>query len=297
MEQSAMWAREAYRLFQHEWNELDSCLRTWESDFTSNPPGHTEYAPVLSVLEQWRGSMGILKGQMERFDIPTAVETVDWVIDTTKRLHGLYSPSPRAQQILDSQLQLLLAGQTYLERFVRQMPGALPAAFDENLIKVCPPDSGPQVMQVSSEIVYQLYSQLFPEERLYVVAGRRVEERVIRISATFEVTGDGSAVGVKSDPELLTLALLAMYHTGAFVAWWAHSHPGVGPGATGPSPTDKREHQEWLLSYSRYIVGLIMVKDGYFRLFGDAIDNGGAQIRWEGEGIEEVEEHVFRIDI
>ena len=97
---------------------------------------------------------------------------------------------------------------------------------------------------------------------------------------------------------MLNEALINMEKCGAFVALWAHSHPGSGASTTQPSRLDLEQQSQWAPHYSFALTGRVMSEDGYFRFFGDAYHKGEAGIEFEGNGItrvKEAEDHVYRI--
>jgi hypothetical protein len=147
-----------------------------------------------------------------------------------------------------------------------------------------------------SDLVYQAYSMLLPAERMLVVAGRRCGG-VVTLGAVFDVTGTASVNAVRADPARLANALIAMDRAGAHLAAWMHSHPGDGPAATWPSPTDCQQHQDWIRDYSASLLSAIVVADGWIRLWGTSLELGQLTVEIAGQGISKEEEHgwLFRL--
>jgi proteasome lid subunit RPN8/RPN11 len=84
--------------------------------------------------------------------------------------------------------------------------------------------------------------------------------------------------------------------SGTLLGAWVHSHPGVGSTATWPSEIDTTQHKKWIRDYHPNLVSIVMVENGYFRCFGQAIESGQIALRFQGTGvIQEEEEHVYRL--
>ena len=67
-----------------------------------------------------------------------------------------------------------------------------------------------------------------------------------------------------------------------------HSHLGEGPAATVPDPTDSDQHKYWVNHQWPLLISAIIVKDGYVRLFGDAVERKLLAVVIEGVGVEQV---------
>lgn len=159
-------------------------------------------------------------------------------------------------------------------------------------------DLAPQVDTVAvariiipAELLFQARQALFPAERMQVVAGRR-HGSTVQLSAPFDVTGECSGSHVRADNAKVNDALVGMTRSGGFLAMWLHSHPGEGPAATHPSMIDRTQHQEWLEHYWPNLLGAIMVRDGFCRLFGDAVEQGVMDITIQGIGVELIKEET-----
>jgi hypothetical protein len=150
---------------------------------------------------------------------------------------------------------------------------------------------------IPSSLLYQLHHSLFPAEKMMVAAGKRIGN-TISVDAVFDVTGSASAGHVHADPTKLARALIAMSETNTYFAWWIHSHPSQGIGATTPSNIDRNQEIDWLNDYSTALVNAIMVEDRYIRFWGKAIDEKRIIVEINGAGInkEPGKEHIYRLE-
>ncbi len=156
----------------------------------------------------------------------------------------------------------------------------------------------PPRMVVSSLLLYQTYSMLFPAERIVLIAGHSMNTLPLaaRLEGVFDVTSSQThpAHG-KADSDKLDAAFRIMDYSGTGVGAWAHSHPGKGKSATSPSPVDRAEHTSWLKGYSRNLLGIIMVEDGFCRFFGDAIEDRPSLLQVVGKGVIQEDSFVYRL--
>jgi hypothetical protein len=155
-------------------------------------------------------------------------------------------------------------------------------------------------VSVPSDLMFHAAASLFPPERMAVVAGRRARG-LTTLGASFDVTGAGPGTHrahVDADPGKLRRALIAFELAGVELAAWLHSHPGSGPGATSPSATDRSQYADWTRDFSRDLVAMIVVEDGFARLWGDAIESGRVRAEITGAGTRRVEgyRHVYQLD-
>lgn len=203
------------------------------------------------------------------------------------------SASSQATEIVCRTLNLLFFAKQQIKRRYPFVLPKYPQSAEQGLDKV-PTSSAPRPEKVKespvpqltlhSSLLYQLYHSLFPAERMMVAAGRQ-EDGGIFITALFDVTGTASATGVHADPDRLGRALISMSETDTYLVAWLHSHPGSGGDATHPSPIDLRQETDWLRDYSPLLVSAIMVRDGFVRFWGKALENGKVFVRIEGPGI------------
>jgi proteasome lid subunit RPN8/RPN11 len=148
-----------------------------------------------------------------------------------------------------------------------------------------------------TDLMFSAFRQLFPAERMLIMGGRQTR-RGIRITSVADVSEPNpSAVHVRADKFRLNTALVDLSRTGAHFAVWVHSHPGLGPGATHPSDIDIPQEQDLRRHYSGHLLGLIVVRDGVVRAWGQAIDEDGIAITWRGSGIAPYpgERHVYQL--
>jgi hypothetical protein len=168
-------------------------------------------------------------------------------------------------------------------------------AAQESLLPVMQPAPAPAKKRrivISEELLHESYKALFPAERMLVVAGRRIGETT-RLTDVFDVTGDQSGGHVRANPALLGRALIEMDQSNAFLAAWQHSHPGLGPAATHPSPIDLRQHQDWIQDYSSNLLSMIMVKDRWVRFWGTGLESGRIEVELMGFGLIKENKHGY----
>jgi proteasome lid subunit RPN8/RPN11 len=161
------------------------------------------------------------------------------------------------------------------------------------------PDLEPESDRVviPTDLMFAAWRQLFPAERM-VVFGGRTTRRGVRVSSLSDVTEPTpSAAHVRACPAKLGTALVDLDRTGSHLAVWMHSHPGEGARATHPSTTDLNQDRDLRLHYSDKLVGIIAVRDGWLRVFGEAVERGQIRLGWLGQGIQEAqgERHVYRL--
>ncbi len=149
---------------------------------------------------------------------------------------------------------------------------------------------------ISSAVLYQVHSMLFPPERIVLIAGRNLHTPLITLEVGFDVTSSQThpAHG-KADSDKLDRVFRIMDYSGTGVGAWAHSHPGKGKSATSPSPIDRAEHTSWLKGYAKSLIGVVMVEDGYFRVFGDAVESGQVRVEIIGKGVVQEDIYVYRL--
>jgi proteasome lid subunit RPN8/RPN11 len=155
----------------------------------------------------------------------------------------------------------------------------------------------PDRIIIPTDLMFSAWRQLFPAERMVVFGGRSTKNGV-RVSSAVDVTEDHpSAAHVRASAERIGQSLIDFERTGSHLAVWLHSHPGEGPGATFPSSTDLNQDRDLRLTYSDRLVGIIAVRDGWLRLWGEGIEYDRARICWLGNGVVPVpgELHVFRL--
>ena len=153
---------------------------------------------------------------------------------------------------------------------------------------------------IPSDFLYHAVATLFPPERMTVIAGRRRLGRS-ELGVSYDVTGRGPQTHrahVQADPERLRTALIGFELAGVELAGWMHSHPGTGPSATTPSDIDRAQYKDWTRDFGARLLGLIVVADGFVRVWGDAIDSGLLRVEIVGRGVQIVRGHrnVYRID-
>lgn len=150
---------------------------------------------------------------------------------------------------------------------------------------------------IPTDLMFSAWRQLFPAERMVVFGGRSTPKGVYITSVSDVTEPRPSVAHVRASTDRIGQSLIDFERTGAHLAVWMHSHPGEGLGATCPSAIDVNQDRELRLNYSSRLIGIIVVRDGWLRLFGEAITRDRIQIRWIGRSIEPVpgERHVHRL--
>jgi proteasome lid subunit RPN8/RPN11 len=150
---------------------------------------------------------------------------------------------------------------------------------------------------IPTDLMVTAWRQLFPAERMLVFGGRRPNEGICLTSVVDVTEAKPSLAHVNASAARMTQTLIDLEHTGAHLAVWMHSHPGEGPRSTYPSEIDLNQQRELQQHYSRQLVGIIAVRDGWLRLWGSAIEGGNVRVLWNGSGIEphREESNVFRV--
>jgi proteasome lid subunit RPN8/RPN11 len=153
-----------------------------------------------------------------------------------------------------------------------------------------------RTLLIPSDLLFHAVDSLLPPERMAVAAGRLVGGRLV-LGAMYDVTGRAHRAHVRADPAKLSRALMAYERSGAALACWLHSHPGSGPASTTPSATDRDQYADWIRDYGRALVGVIVVEDGFVRLWGEGIESGAIRVEVAGDGVRAVSggSHVYRV--
>lgn len=152
-----------------------------------------------------------------------------------------------------------------------------------------------QTIIVHASVLRKLHSSLFPAERMIVIAGIR-KNNTINIGRIYDVTGVASSGHVRADANLLGRALIEMEESETYFAFWVHSHPGTGSGATHPSTTDVNQERDWLRDFSPELLNAIIVKDGFIRFWGKSIEEERVVVEVVGHGIKEVEANIYKLE-
>jgi hypothetical protein len=250
----------------------------------SDHPGELECVyPALLCLAQTQAAVGrLVNGSAP--DHESAINTLRELASTVHKTLQAEPPQNRfARQGLARTLKHLIEAEA-------EIP---PLPVDSSTSHKSAPAKR---VLVPADLFYQAHHSLFPAERMLVAAGRRTGDAV-RLGATFEVTGDHSAGHVRADPQRLARALIAMQLSDTHLACWLHSHPGSGPEATRQSTIDLKQHADWIRDYSPALLSVIVVHDGWIRLWGTALEAGQIHVEVIGSGImkEKNDEHVYRL--
>ncbi len=153
-------------------------------------------------------------------------------------------------------------------------------------------------VHLPTELLFDAQHYLFPPERMALISGRAIDGKTL-LTTAFDVTPPGpvNSGHVSGDPQRLAGALIAMERAGAYLAAWIHSHPWRGAEATQPSSTDRQQYADLVRHYTKDLVGIIVVSDGHFRIWGDAVESGHIQLQLVGDGVQTIceENHVYRL--
>jgi len=159
--------------------------------------------------------------------------------------------------------------------------------------------AGPTPVVIPTDLLLSAFRQLFPAERMVIMGGRACRQS-IKATSVIDVTEARPSIShVRADRLKLSTALVDLSRSGAHLAIWMHSHPGIGPSATFPSVIDVRQEEDLRRHYSNRLVCLIAVRDGFVRVWGEAIDGGSVVVRWQGQGITSHpgEPHVYQLEL
>lgn len=147
---------------------------------------------------------------------------------------------------------------------------------------------------VGSMFLSDCYSALNPgphTESMFYVSGPETNG-VRHLSRICPFVYDSrSAAYVSGDITSSSNALILMERFGHRLLGWFHSHPGTGPGATTPSPTDMK-HQRLLEKGNHLAIGAIFTQDGYVRFFSRKLK---VNIEVYGQGVERIDDKLFRL--
>jgi len=129
-------------------------------------------------------------------------------------------------------------------------------------------------------------------ERLHFVTGSKIGmvrtfDRMVNVAMDKQ-----SSIYASADLRDTQKVLFEMDTWGHAVHGLFHSHPGQGGNATGPSGTDLATHERY--ERGGYpLIGAIFVRDGYVRFFSK---NARFTIHIHGKGVEQIDEHLFKIN-
>jgi proteasome lid subunit RPN8/RPN11 len=159
-----------------------------------------------------------------------------------------------------------------------------------------PVQSTESTIVIPTDMMFAAWRQLFPAERMMAMGGRRSESGLTITSIADVTEAHPSVAHVRACPERLTKYLVDLEKTGAHLALWMHSHPGEGLWSTFPSSIDQNQDRELRRHYSDRLIGVIVVRDGWLRLWGGAVASGSIKVNWQGTGIEASgDSYVFRL--
>ena len=161
-------------------------------------------------------------------------------------------------------------------------------AASVQLSGVSGPEAGTvETMVIPLDLLLRSKQDLFPASKMQMISGRRVG-RTVRLELPIDVTGTSPNAHPKPDDFKLNEAQVSTARSGTFLAMCLHSHLGEGPAATVPDPIDTDQHTYWVNHQWPLLISAIIVKDGYVRLFGDAVERKLLAVVIEGAGVEQV---------
>lgn len=244
---------------------------------SSNPQLVGRYFQPLHLITTFSEKVAALRRDFSLETLPEISDALNSMMMTcTDELQRLPHDGNDTREILINIIQLIVQSDKSLGKLHARI--AQPASSQSRQTTVL----------ISTDLLFKCSQSLFPAERMIVVAGRSRGHQ-IELGTEFDVTGQASSGHVRADPQKLSQALIAMSASGAHLAAWLHSHPGMGMSATHPSSIDLQQHADWLRDYSPRLLSGIFVRDRQIRFWGTALDDRQIQIQFVGHGISMLE--------
>lgn len=155
-----------------------------------------------------------------------------------------------------------------------------------------------KTVYIPTELLFDALQGLMPPERMGTIGGMHIGHHYL-MGLIHDVTGRANRAHVEADPDKLGRALVSFDRRGLRLAGWIHSHPGTGPAATAPSETDWAQYRDWTHDFDPLLVGLIVVRDGYARAWGHAVEDNRIRLELVGDGVTPVAgyRHVYKIGV
>ena len=197
-------------------------------------------------------------------------------------------PAPVVAEVTDEILERLRSSTVSRTRLgLSNIFATLTRAAHQLSAQSGPDSSLVETVVIPSEVLLRARQALFPAGRMQLMDGRRAG-KAVRVGVPTDVTGDCSDGHVKPHSLKLDNARVSTQQKGNFLAMGLHSHPGEGPSAAVASSTDNEQHRYWTSHYWPLFISGTMVKDGFLRLYGDAIERKLVTVIVEGAGIERI---------
>ena len=146
---------------------------------------------------------------------------------------------------------------------------------------------------VSSYFLHECLRKLTADqsEQFSFITGVEVDGALV-LNQLIELEHDRrTQLGVTANAGFTHRLLIRLEQFGHRLLAHFHSHPGRGPGSTHPSGTDEK-FQQRLENAGHAAVAAIFSRDGFVRFFRM---DGKFEVEVFGEGVEEHENHVFKI--
>jgi proteasome lid subunit RPN8/RPN11 len=174
---------------------------------------------------------------------------------------------------------------------------ATPSAPKEETRRLPEAEKADDRIIIPTDLMFAAWRQLFPAERMLVFGARQTKEGICVTSVSDVTEPRPSVAHVRACPERMATALIDFERTGAHLGVWVHSHPGEGSLATFPSDIDLNQDKDLRRHYSNQLIGIIAVRDGWLRVWGEAVKQARVRVQWSGRGIEPHpgEDHVYRL--
>ena len=158
------------------------------------------------------------------------------------------------------------------------------------------PTTTSQTFVLEAFFARQLIALLTPgtdEEVVFLTGPKLGSIRVVCRCAAPVALERQSAVFVRASARSVADVLIPIIEQGGELHMIAHSHPGMGPGATNPSSTDV-ECLGKLQSNGSQCIGCICTRSGHVRFFSVSTV---FQVLLVGTGVTEVDPNVFHVPI
>jgi len=143
-------------------------------------------------------------------------------------------------------------------------------AFSRRKTQAITPEQPIFRYMISLELIYRIFNYLIDEgedEKYCYVTGviDKANNTIIPTNILTPKMAFRNPVFVSGDLNSIKDVLSYLDQFGHTVVLQCHRHPGMWAGSTHPSGTDIRNHKDWEKFYP--LIGLIVVKSGYFRFF------------------------------
>lgn len=225
--------------------------------------------------------LSALQRELEQY---LAGRTEDLAADAAS-LQGLYH-ARRLCEALD--LQQEMAAQTATLTTLVHIAELLDACLAAPL-----PNPPLSTYAVSPLFLAGLINRLLPAEKMALLSGTQLAERLFTIDTGVPLRAQASATHISPTAESRAAAINFCWQAGCTLHVIAHTHPGNTAQAVWPSNIDTDTLAR--LQQSHYpIIGLVACEGGFFRAYSD---HQPFALRVAGEGVEELNSgsHLYRV--